>query len=113
MPTRRENPLIYDDKKWEKLQRNRGRPALPLPPVQKSRLHLVEAPLLRKRKSHVVPNVEYRYRSALRSKRALGILALSAVAAVLLLAYGQPYIETYVTPYLEKIREELRLGSGS
>ena len=35
MPTCRENPLIYDDKKWQTLQRQRGRPALPLPQCER------------------------------------------------------------------------------
>ena len=126
MPTWRENPLIYDEKKWRKLQRNRGRPALPLPPVRdnpparKSRFRVVAAPLIQKRQSRVVPNVAYGYSSVPHSKRtlrffakALGVLALSTVVAVLLLTYGQPYIETYVSPYLETIRAALRPGSAS
>ena len=35
--------------------------------------------------------------------KALGVLALSTVVAVLLLTYGQPYIEPHVSPYLETV----------
>ena len=125
MRTWRDNPLIYDEKKWQKLQRNRGRPALPLPPVKdtpparKFRLRLGAALLVPKRQRRVVSHVAYGYSSVPRSKRtlrflakALGVLALSAVVAVLVLTYGQPYIETSVLPYLETIRAALWPGSA-
>ena len=91
MPTRQNNPLV----------------SRPDP-------HLADGSPWRQRKSRVVPNLVYRYRSSSRSKaklgftaKTLGVLGLSAAVAFLLLTYGRPYTDAYVKPYLEKIRAGL------
>ncbi len=91
MPTRKDNPL-----------------------VSKPDPHLADGSPWRRRKSRVVPNLVYRYRSSSRPQaklgfiaKALGVLAVSATVAFLLLSYGRPYTDAYVKPYLEKIRAGL------
>ena len=91
MPARRDNPL-----------------------VSKPDPHLADGSQWRQRKSRVVPNLVYRYRSSSRPKaklgftaKTLGVLSLCAAVAFLLLTYGRPYTDAYVKPYLEKIRAGL------
>ena len=91
MPTRKGNPL-----------------------VSKPDPHLADGSPWRQRKSRVLPKLVYRYRSLSLPRRKLGfiakalcVIALSAAFAFLLLAYGRPYTDAYVKPYLEKIRAEL------
>lgn len=91
MPTRKDNPL-----------------------VSKPDPHLADNSPWRKRQSRVLPRQTYRYRHSSISKRkpgfipkALFTLVLSVAFAFVLLEYGQPYMERYVKPYLEKVRAEL------
>ena len=91
MPTRRDNPL-----------------------VSKPDPHLADGSPWRQRKSRVVPNLVYRYRSSSRPQaklgflaKTLGVLGLCAAVVFLLLTYGRPYTDAYVKPYLEKIRAGL------
>ena len=84
MPTWKDNPLVSkpdphlaDDSPWRTKRQNRYR----------------SASLPRRKHGFIA--------------RAIVITALSAAFAFVLLAYGQPYMDTYVKPYLEKIRAEL------
>ena len=81
------------------------------PLVSKPDPHLADdSPWRKKRTGRVLRRATYRDRP--RGKlgfilRAIVLTALSAVFACVLLAYGQPYMDTYVKPYMEKIRAEL------
>ena len=81
MPTWRDNPLVNNTEEWRKWKQRSTRPLL----------------------SH----------SSSRSRtRRRFITAFSGIVLVSVLAfYFQPQIETYVTPYLEKIRAPFRADS--
>ena len=81
MPPWRDNPLVQNDEVWRKWKHRGKRPAL----------HLSSPGSRRKRRF---------------------ITAFSGIVLVSVLAlYFQPQIETYVTPYLEKIRAPFRADS--
>ena len=89
MPTRQDNPLV----------------SRPDP-------HLADGSPWRKRKRRGLPRVAARSSSRPKAKlgflaKTLGVFGLSVALAFLLLAYGRPYTDAYVKPYLEKIRAGL------
>lgn len=89
MPTRQNNPLV----------------SRPDP-------HLADGSPWRQRKRRGIPRAAARFSSRLKGKlgliaKTLGVLGLCTAVVFLLLAYGRPYTDAYVKPYLEKIRAGL------
>ena len=89
MPTRRDNPLV----------------SRPDP-------HLADGSPWRQRKRRRISRAAARFSSRPKGKlgfiaKTLGVLGLCTAVVFLLLAYGRPYTDAYVKPYLEKIRAGL------